>query len=289
MTKLVAPPDPVIVARDVARALEEDLGSGDVTGALIPEARRATGVLTAKEAGVLAGRDWFDRAFVALDATARVDWHIDEGARFEAGARLAVVSGHARTLLAAERTALNFLQTLSATATATAAAVATLAGLPTRVLDTRKTLPGLRYAQKYAVRAGGGHNHRIGLYDQYLVKENHIAAAGGIAAACAAARVARPDLLLEVEVESLDELDEALAAGADRIMLDEFDLEAMCEAVRRTAGRAELEASGGIGLERLRAVAETGVDYVSIGGLTKHVQAIDLSLRILGASDRGAA
>jgi nicotinate-nucleotide pyrophosphorylase (carboxylating) len=285
LTRPIAPPDPAIVARDVARALEEDLGSGDVTGALIPEARRATGVLTAKEAGVLAGRDWFDRAFAALDPNARVAWATAEGCRFEAGARLAEISGNARALLAAERTALNFLQTLSATATATAAAVAALAGLSTRVLDTRKTLPGLRHAQKYAVRVGGGVNHRIGLHDQYLVKENHIAAAGGIAAACAAARAARPDLLLEVEVESLDELDQALAAGADRIMLDDFDLDAMREAVRRTAGRAELEASGSLGLERLRAVAETGVDFVSIGGLTKHVRAVDLSLRIV-AVDR---
>lgn len=277
----VAPPDAAIVARDVARALEEDLGPGDVTGVLVPAGRRAIAVLTAKESGVLAGRDWFDRAFVALDPAARIAWDFEEGDRFEAGARLAEVSGMARALLAAERTALNFLQTLSATATATAAAVAAVAGLPTRVLDTRKTLPGLRYAQKYAVRAGGGVNHRHGLYDQFLIKENHIAAAGGIAAACAAARAARPDLLLEVEVESVTELDEALAAGADRIMLDDFDLAAIEEAVRRTAGRAELEASGSLGLDGLRSVAETGVDYVSIGGLTKHVRALDLSLRIV--------
>jgi len=280
----VAPPDPAVVARDVARALEEDLGTGDVTGALVSADCRAIAVLMAKEPGVLAGRDWFARAFLALDPAARIAWDFEDGDRFEAGARLAQISGMARALLAAERTALNFLQTLSATATATAAAVTALDGLPTRVLDTRKTLPGLRYAQKYAVRAGGGVNHRHGLYDQFLIKENHIAAAGGIAAACAAARAMRPDLLLEVEVESLAELDEALAAGADRIMLDDFELDAMKEAVRRTRGRAELEASGGLSLDGLRTVAETGVDYVSLGGLTKHVRAVDLSLRIVTTS-----
>jgi nicotinate-nucleotide pyrophosphorylase (carboxylating) len=284
-----APPDPAIVARDVARALEEDLGPGDVTGLLVPADRRARAVLTAKEAGVLAGRDWFDRAFVALDPAAKVSWSFEDGERFGPGDRVAEVSGGARALLAAERTALNFLQTLSATASATAAAVAVLAGLPTRVLDTRKTLPGLRHAQKYAVRVGGGTNHRIGLHDQFLVKENHIIAAGGIGAACAAARAARPDLMLEVEVESIDELDQALAADADRIMLDEFDLDAMREAVRRTAGRAALEASGGVGPETLRAIAETGVDFVSIGGLTKHVRAIDLSLRIVDAAAEGTS
>lgn len=278
-----APPDPAIVARDVARALEEDLGSGDVTGGLVPAERLARAILTAKDPGVLAGRAWFEQAFVALDPATRVSWTIDDGDPFVHGDQLAEIRGHARALLAAERTALNFLQTLSATATATAAAVAALAGLSTRVLDTRKTLPGLRYAQKYAVRVGGGTNHRFGLHDQFLLKENHIEAAGGIRAACAAARAARPDLLLEVEVESLAELDEALAAGADRIMLDDFELSDLREAVRVTAGRAELEASGGIGPESLRAIAETGVDYVSIGGLTKHVRAIDLSLRIVDA------
>jgi nicotinate-nucleotide pyrophosphorylase (carboxylating) len=275
------------VARDVARALDEDIGSGDVTGLLVPAERMAVAVLTAKEAGVLAGRDWFDQAFTNLDANSRIAWAAADGESFEPGQELAVVTGKARALLAAERTALNFLQTLSATATMTAAAVAMLAGLPTRILDTRKTLPGLRYAQKYAVRVGGGTNHRIGLFDQFLVKENHIAATGGIAAACVAARAARPDLLLEVEVESLDELDEALLAGADRIMLDEFDLAGLREAVRRTSGRAVLEASGGLVLESLRAVAETGVDFISIGGLTKHVRAIDLSLRIVDAGGGG--
>lgn len=283
MTRAVAPPDPAIVAADVARALAEDLGSGDVTGELIPADRDAHATLTAKEPGVLAGRDWFDQSFRALDPDVSIAWSRNDGERFLAGERLASLHGRARALLAAERTALNFLQTLSATATATAEAVARLAGLRTRVLDTRKTLPGLRHAQKYAVRVGGGVNHRMGLYDQYLVKENHIAAAGGIAPACGAARAARPDLLLEVEVESLAELDEALAAGADRILLDDFDLETLREAVRRTAGRAELEASGGLGLEGLRAVAEAGVDYVSLGSLTKHVRAVDLSLRIVAA------
>lgn len=283
MTEALEVPDPAIVARDVALALDEDIGPGDVTGLLVPAERIAVATLTAKEAGVLAGRDWFDRSFTTLDSGARIAWSVADGERFDAGQELAVVTGKARALLAAERTALNFLQTLSATATTTAAAVAALGGLSTRVLDTRKTLPGLRQAQKYAVRAGGGCNHRMGLHDQFLIKENHIAAAGGIGAACAAARAARPDLLLEVEVESLEELDEALLAGADRIMLDEFDLAGMREAVQRTNGRAALEASGGLALESLRAVAETGVDFVSIGGLTKHVRAIDLSLRLAHA------
>lgn len=284
MTEVFGTPDPAIVARDVARALDEDLGQGDVTGLLVPERRNAVAVLTAREEGVLAGRDWFERSFVALDPAVDFRWSVADGERFSAGQELVVIRARARTLLAGERTALNFLQTLSATATATAAAVALLRDLPVRVLDTRKTLPGLRYAQKYAVRAGGGSNHRMGLHDQFLIKENHIVAAGGIAAACAAARAAKPDLLLEVEVESLDELAQALDAGADRIMLDEFDLDGMREAVRMTAGRAELEASGGMGLDSIRAVAATGIDCISIGSLTKHVRAIDLSLRILPLS-----
>jgi nicotinate-nucleotide pyrophosphorylase (carboxylating) len=289
LTEVFGTPDPAIVARDVARALDEDLGQGDVTGLLVPERRNAVAVLTAREEGVLAGRDWFERSFVALDPAVDFRWSVADGERFSAGQELVVIRARARTLLAGERTALNFLQTLSATATATAAAVALLRDLPVRVLDTRKTLPGLRYAQKYAVRAGGGSNHRMGLHDQFLIKENHIVAAGGIAAACAAARAAKPDLLLEVEVESLDELAQALGAGADRIMLDEFDLDGMREAVRMTAGRAELEASGGMGLDSIRAVAATGIDCISIGSLTKHVRAIDLSLRILPLSAGEAA
>jgi nicotinate-nucleotide pyrophosphorylase (carboxylating) len=289
LTEVFGTPDPAIVARDVARALDEDLGQGDVTGLLVPERRNAVAVLTAREEGVLAGCDWFERSFVALDPAVDFRWSVADGERFSAGQELVVIRARARTLLAGERTALNFLQTLSATATATAAAVALLRDLPVRVLDTRKTLPGLRYAQKYAVRAGGGSNHRMGLHDQFLIKENHIVAAGGIAAACAAARAAKPDLLLEVEVESLDELAQALGAGADRIMLDEFDLDGMREAVRMTAGRAELEASGGMGLDSIRAVAATGIDCISIGSLTKHVRAIDLSLRILPLSAGEAA
>lgn len=284
MTGGLGPPDPVIVARDVSRALDEDIGAGDVTGLLIPEHHTGVAVLTAREEGVLAGRDWFERSFAALDPAVDFRWTVAEGGRFGAGQELVVIRAHARALLAGERTALNFLQTLSATATATAAAVALVRDLPVRILDTRKTLPGLRHAQKYAVRAGGGSNHRMGLHDQFLIKENHIIAAGGIAAACAAARATKPDLLLEVEVESLVELAEALEAGADRIMLDEFDLDGMREAVRLTAGRAELEASGGMGPESIRAVAATGVDCISIGALTKNVRAIDLSLRILQAS-----
>ena len=280
MIGALAAPDAAIVARDVRRALAEDLGSGDVSGELIEATRRAQALLHAREPGVLAGRDWFDGCFRALDAQIEIAWHCAEGHAFAAGTELVTITGNARALLAAERSALNFLQTLSATATVTRAAVAQIADLPTRILDTRKTLPGLRAAQKYAVRVGGGMNHRQGLYDQYLIKENHILAAGGIAAACAQARRARPDLLLEVEVENDAELEQALAAGADRILLDEFDLPAMRRAVATVHGRATLEASGGIDPLHLREVALTGVDFISVGALTKHVRAIDLSLRL---------
>ncbi|MFH1601091.1 MAG: carboxylating nicotinate-nucleotide diphosphorylase [Pseudomonadota bacterium] len=277
-TPVSAPPADV-VAGDVARALAEDLGSGDATAQLLPDDQNQAYVI-AKEAGVIAGRPWFDACFLALDPAMQIEWRVSEGQAVEAGTVLVVLRGRSRALVSAERPALNFLQTLSATASRTAEYVAALAGSRTRVLDTRKTLPGLRQAQKYAVRAGGGLNHRMGLYDAVMLKENHIHAAGSIAAAVAASRALHPALPLIVEVETLDELDQALAAGCDRILVDEFSEDDLREAVRRAAGRIPLEVSGGVTLERLHAIAATGVDYVSIGALTKHVQALDLSLRL---------
>ena len=279
MATPVAAPPADVVAGDVARALAEDLGSGDATAQLLPDDQNQAYVI-AKEAGVIAGRPWFDACFLALDPTMQIDWRVSEGQAVEAGTVLVVLRGRSRALVSAERPALNFLQTLSATASRTADYVAALAGSRTRVLDTRKTLPGLRQAQKYAVRAGGGLNHRMGLYDAVMLKENHIHAAGSIAAAVAASRALHPALPLIVEVETLDELDQALAAGCDRILVDEFSEDDLREAVRRAAGRIPLEVSGGVTLERLPAIAATGVDYVSIGALTKHVQALDLSLRL---------
>ncbi|HEY9143215.1 MAG TPA: carboxylating nicotinate-nucleotide diphosphorylase [Arenimonas sp.] len=284
MATPVAAPPADVVAGDVARALAEDLGSGDATAQLLPDDQDQAYVI-AREAGVIAGRPWFDACFLALDPAMQIDWRVAEGQAVAAGAVLVVLRGHSRALVSAERPALNFLQTLSATASRTAEYVAALAGSRTRVLDTRKTLPGLRQAQKYAVRAGGGLNHRMGLYDAVMLKENHIHAAGSIAAAVAAARSLHPALPLIVEVETLDELDQALAAGCDRILVDEFSEDDLREAVRRAAGRIPLEVSGSVTLERLPAIAATGVDYVSVGALTKHVQALDLSLR-LGAPPR---
>jgi nicotinate-nucleotide pyrophosphorylase (carboxylating) len=275
---LIAPVQAQIDA-DVARALSEDIGSGDVTAALLADAP-ARGYVVAKEPAVIAGRPWFDACFRALDPQVRIDWRIAEGDRVEPGTIVCTFSGRSRALLSAERCALNFLQTLSGVATRTAEYVAVLAGTPTRVLDTRKTLPGLRVAQKYAVRVGGGVNHRIGLFDAVMLKENHIHAAGSIAAAAAQAKSRFPDLPLIIEVENLDELDQALATGCTRILIDDFSLADMREAVRRAAGRTPLEVSGGVELPALRQIAETGVDYVSVGALTKHVRAVDLSMRL---------
>lgn len=274
-----SPPAPEVVAGDVARALAEDLGPGDATAELLPDGP-AEAYVIAKEAGVVAGRPWFDACFRRLDPEMQIDWRVAEGEAVAAGTVLVTLAGRARALVSAERPALNFLQTLSATASRTAECVAALAGSRTRVLDTRKTLPGLRQAQKYAVRAGGGLNHRMGLYDAVMLKENHIHAAGSIAAAVASARRLHPALPLIIEVETLDELDQALAAGCDRILVDEFSDADLREAVRRAAGRIPLEVSGGVTLARLAALGEIGVDYVSIGALTKHVQALDLSLRL---------
>ena len=277
-TPLIPPPADV-VAGDVARALAEDIGPGDATADLLPDEQGQAQVV-AKEAGVVAGRPWFDACFRTLDPAVRIDWHVHEGQAVTAGTVLVTLRGRTRALVSAERPALNFLQTLSATASRTAEYVAALAGSRTRVLDTRKTLPGLRQAQKYAVRAGGGFNHRMGLYDAVMLKENHIHAAGSIAAAVAAARRLHPALPLIVEAETLAELDQALAAGCDRILVDDFSETDLREAVRRADGRIPLEVSGGVTLERLRVIADTGVDYVSIGALTKHVQALDLSMRL---------
>jgi len=273
------PPAEVIQA-DVVRAFAEDLGAGDATAGLLPEDARAEATLTCREDAVLAGTAWFDACFHALDPAVGIDWNARDGERVAAGSAICRLRGRARALVSAERSALNFLQLLSGTATVTAAYVAAVAGTGVRLLDTRKTVPGLRLAQKYAVRCGGGHNHRIGLYDAFLVKENHIAAAGGIAPAVAAARRLHPELLLEVEVEDLDELQQALDAGVDRIMLDNFGLPLLREAVARVAGRVPLEVSGNVGLDGIGELARTGVDFISVGALTKHVRAIDLSLRL---------
>ena len=277
------PPAPAHIADEVRRALAEDLGSGDVTAALVPT-RPATATIVAKEAAVLCGAPWAEACFRALDPAARIEWRHVDGSRMAAGDIVCQVRCESRALLSAERSALNFLQTLSGTATITAQYVDAVAGTGATILDTRKTIPGLRLAQKYAVRCGGGRNHRLGLHDAVLVKENHIAAAGSIAAAVAAARRLAPGLLLEVEVESLDELAQALGAGVDRVLLDDFAADALREAVRITAGRCPLEVSGGVDLARVRAIAETGVDFISIGALTKHVRAIDLSMRMQPAT-----
>jgi len=276
----IATPAAAEVRRAVELALAEDIGSGDATAGLIPAETRATATVVTREAAVLCGRPWFDACFRALDPDVVIEWRAADGDRVGADQTLCVLTGFARALLSAERCALNFLQTLSGTATVTARHVDALRGTRTRILDTRKTLPGLRVAQKYAVLCGGGANHRIGLFDAILIKENHIAAAGSLTAAVRNARALHPSLLLEVEVENFVELDEALAAGVDRIMLDEFSLDAMRRAVAHVGGRVALEASGSVSLDNLRAIAETGVDFISIGALTKHVRAIDLSMRI---------
>lgn len=268
------------IRAQVRRALEEDVGSGDLTAALIPPEAFAEATVISREAAVLCGSAWFEESFRQLNAAVQIAWQAADGERVAPGQVLCRLSGAARTLLTGERTALNFLQTLSGTATAVRAYADALAGMPTRVLDTRKTIPGLRLAQKYAVRCGGGHNHRIGLYDAVLIKENHIAAAGSVGAAVnAARRSAPPGTKIEVEVENEAELQEALGAGAEWVLLDNMSLDQMRRAVQTTAGRARLEASGNVSLNNLRDIAATGVDYISVGGLTKHLHAVDLSMR----------
>lgn len=279
--------DPAQVQADVARALAEDGAREDVTAQLLPADAEATATVTCREAATLAGRPWFDACFLALDPDVRITWEFAEGARLAAGSVLCRIEGKLRAILSAERPALNFLQTLSGTATVAAAFAAAVAGTPARILDTRKTLPGLRHAQKYAVRVGGASNHRMGLHDAVMLKENHIAAAGSLAAAAAAARRLHPSLPLIIEVETLEELQQALGVSPERVLLDDFSLEQMAEAVRRrdrlasgTGQRVPLEVSGSVDLARVRAIAQTGVDCISVGALTKHVRAVDLSLRL---------
>jgi len=268
------------ILRNVSASLAEDIGTGDLTARLIPADRNARGRVITREAAVLCGTDWFSATFSALEPDSTIVWHAKDGDRVEPGQLLCDVLASARSLLTAERTALNFLQLLSATATTTRAYVEAVSGTKAKIVDTRKTLPGLRLAQKYAVAVGGGTNHRVGLYDGILIKENHIISAGSIAKAVEAARAIAPsNVFIEVEVENLKELREAIDAGVRMVLLDNMSLDEMREAVKLTAGRAELEASGGVGLEGVRAIAEVGVDRISIGRLTKDVHAIDLSLR----------
>lgn len=268
------------IVENVRAALAEDMGSGDLTAQLIPAGQSATAQVIARETAVLAGRPWFDACFRALDPECSLIWLAADGEEIEAGTMLVEITGNARALLSAERPALNFLQTLSAIASETHRFVEAVTGTQAHILDTRKTLPGLRLASKYAVQMGGGQNQRIGLFDGILIKENHIAAAGSITIALATARcLAPPDIPIQIEVESLSELEEALAAGAKLILLDNFTLDMMRAAVSLTRGRAALEASGGIELATVRAIAKTGVDRISIGSLTKNIRATDLSMR----------
>lgn len=268
------------IQRNVAAALTEDVGSGDLTAHLIPAGRAARGTVISREDAVLCGTAWFDACFRTLDPTCDIVWHARDGDRIATSQTLCEIEAETRALLTAERCALNFLQLLSGTATATRRFVDAIAGTNAKIVDTRKTLPGLRLAQKYAVLSGGGVNHRIGLYDAVLIKENHIIAADGVRAAMVRALEEAPGAaFVQIEVESLQQLREALDAGASMILLDNMDLAQMREAVAITAGRAQLEASGGVNLERVRAIAETGVDRISIGSLTKDVRAVDLSLR----------
>lgn len=270
----------VEIQRNVAASLAEDVGTGDLTARLIAADTEARGRVITREDAVICGTAWFDAAFSALSPAATVTWHVRDGDEAEAGMVLCDVVARAQVLLTAERTALNFLQLLSGTATVTRRFVNAVAGTRAKIVDTRKTLPGLRLAQKFAVAVGGGTNHRVGLYDGILIKENHIIAAGGIREVVAEARIIAPsNVFIEVEVEDLDQLQEALDAGVKMVLLDNMSLEQMREAVRLTDGRAELEASGGVSLEKVRAIAETGVDRISIGALTKDVRALDLSLR----------
>ncbi len=264
----------------VQAALKEDIGSGDLTAALIPESAQATAVLISRERAVLCGKPWFNAVFAAVDDSLELVWFVDEGALLDADQKVCEIKGKARSILTAERTAINLLQTLSGTATITRRYVDTLQGLNTRVLDTRKTIPGMRLAQKYAAKTGGAVNHRVGLYDGVLIKENHIRAAGSIAAAVAQAReTTSAGVLLEVEVESQAEMQQAVEAGAKRILLDNFSLEQLRIAVSHKPDDVTLEASGNVTLETLREIAQTGVDYISVGALTKHLRAVDFSLQ----------
>lgn len=278
-------PLPPGLADEVARALTEDLGAGDVTAALIDESREADAQVSVEEPAILCGRAWFDEVFRQLDARIQTRWERVDGDVLVPGTVVCAVRGPARSILSGERTALNFLQTLSGTATAARRFAQTVADTAARILDTRKTIPGLRAAQKYAVRCGGGDNHRFGLFDAVLIKENHIAASGTLSMAVERARRLSPDLLIEVEVENLDELRQALDTDADRLMLDGFSLEETRQAVSlrdaHPRGRKDLEASGNMTLESVRSVAATGVDWISVGAITKHLDAVDFSMRFV--------
>jgi nicotinate-nucleotide pyrophosphorylase (carboxylating) len=271
-----------IIRSNVVSALAEDLGGGDLTAQLIPEKVAGHASVITRQHAVLCGKAWFDACFKILDPDSTVTWFVRDGSKIAPNEKLCEIRGNARALLTGERTALNFLQTLSATATLTHQYVDAVKGLPAKIMDTRKTIPSLRMAQKYAVRIGGGHNQRIGLFDGILIKENHITAAGGISEALKQAfSLAPEDATVQIEVENIKQLSDALDAGAKLILLDNFDLDGMREAVKFTARRADLEASGGINIKTVRAIAETGVDRISIGALTKDVNAVDLSLRFL--------
>ncbi len=263
----------------VSNALLEDIGSGDVTGLLIAEDEVSMATIITRDTATICGIDWVEEVFAQLDSDIHIEWEVDDGDIVEAGQTLCSISGNSRALLTGERSALNFLQTLSATATTARSYADAIKGTGCKVLDTRKTIPGLRLAQKYAVSCGGCENHRIGLFDAILIKENHIEAAGSITKAVEEAHFNNPDLSIEVEVENMHELQQALDANANRIMLDNFDTEQIKAAIELTDKRAELEASGGITLKNIRQYAETGVDYISIGALTKDIQSIDLSMR----------
>lgn len=273
-------PDAAVIERNVRAALDEDIGSGDITAALISADAHARGRVITRDNGIQCGAPWVDAVFAQLDSAVQIEWQCADGQALQAGDTLFTFAGPARSLLTGERSALNFLQLLSGTATGCRRYADLVAGTGVRLLDTRKTIPGLREAQKYAVRCGGCHNHRMGLYDAFLVKENHIAACGGIAAAVQTARRNAPGKPVEVEVESMDELQQALAAGCDRIMLDNFSLEETLAAVALNNGRTELESSGNVTEATLLAIAQTGVDFISIGALTKDCRALDLSMRL---------
>lgn len=274
------------VIRGVSDALAEDLRDGDITAELVPADEFSRARIITREAGIFCGRAWVEETCRQVDPGLQVLWEVADGATVEPNQALYFLEGRARSVLTAERTALNFVQLLSGTATVANSYAKLVSHTQARVLDTRKTIPGLRLAQKYAVLAGNGHNHRIGLFDAFLIKENHIAAAGSIGAAVAAAKVVRPEAPIEVEVESLDELQQAIDAGANRVMLDEFSLEATRQGVELAADRVEIEASGGINFETIVPIAETGVDYISIGDLTKRITPMDLSMRVIGSLDR---
>lgn len=268
-----------LITSQVKLALQEDVGQQDLTADLIPTNTQATATLITRESATLCGKDWFNEVFIQLDPSITVDWHFSDGDRIEANSVLCTMNGSARTLLTGERAAMNFIQTLSATATLVQQYTDQVRDLPVHILDTRKTIPGFRLAQKYAVRCGGGYNHRVGLFDGILIKENHISATGSIDAAVNKAQQLHPNIAIEVEVETLNELEQALSAQADIILLDNFDIPTLKQAVKINKGQAKLEASGGITIESVRPIAETGIDRISIGALTKDIRAIDLSMR----------